>query len=196
MEKIDLKRSCLLIIDMEYAFLDKNSPLFVNFGPKIVKNIKKILEKFRIKKIPIIFIKREHRKIGIDIDKTRIEIFKKSNGLILEKDRSSEIVEDLKPLENEIVVIKKRWSAFFGTELDLLLRRLKIENLIITGIQTPNCIRATVYDALSYDYNVIVISDATASCTQKIQKSNLFDMENVGAKILNTDEIINFIYNY
>jgi nicotinamidase-related amidase len=41
MEKIDLKRSCLLIIDMEYAFLDKNSPLFVNFGPKIVKNIKK-----------------------------------------------------------------------------------------------------------------------------------------------------------
>jgi nicotinamidase-related amidase len=87
----------------------------------------------------------------------------------------------------------KKFFAFFGTELDLLLRRLKIENLIITGLQTPNCIRATVYDALSYDYNVIVISDATASCTQKIQKSNLFDMENVGAKILNTDEIINLI---
>lgn len=196
MDKINLKKSCLLIIDMEYGFIDKNSPLFVKNGPKIVKNIKKILENFRNKNLPIIFVKREHRDSGVDIDKVRLEVFKKSNGLITENDKSSEIIKDLKPLKNEIVVIKRRWSAFFGTELEILLKRLKIENLIVTGVQTPNCIRATVYDALSLDYDVIVISDATASSSKKIQKYNLSDMENIGVKLLSTEEIIDMIQNF
>lgn len=196
MDKLNLKKSCLLIIDMEYGFIDKNSPLFVTNGRKIVRNIKKILENFRNKNLPIIFVKREHRKSGVDIDKVRLEVFKKSNGLITENDKSSEIIKDLKPLKNEILVIKRRWSAFFGTELEILLKRLKIENLIVTGVQTPNCIRATVYDALSLDYNVIVISDATASSSKKIQKYNLFDMENMGVKLSSTEEIINMIQNF
>lgn len=196
MDNLNLKKSCLLIIDMEYGFLDKNSPLFVNNGPRIVKNIKKILESFRKKNLPIIFVKREHRKSGVDIDKVRLEILNKNSNILCENDKSSEIIKDLKPLKNEIVVIKRRWSAFFGTELEILLKRLKIENLIVTGVQTPNCIRATVYDALSLEYDVIVISDATASSNKKIQKNNLIDMENMGVKIISTEEIINIIQNF
>ena len=196
MKIVDFKRSVLLIVDMEYGFLDSKSPLFVNLGFEIVANIKKILNIYREKKLPIIFVKREHRKSGIDIDKTRVEIFKKSKGLILENDKSSEIIDDLKPLKDEIIVIKRRWSSFFGTELDILLRRLNINNLIVTGIQTPNCIRATVYDALSLDYNVIVISDATASKSEKIQKNNLFDIENLGVDILTTDELIDILERF
>lgn len=196
MKMVDFKRSVLLIVDMEYGFLDSKSPLFVNLGFEIVANIKKILNIYREKKLPIIFVKREHRKSGIDIDKTRVEIFKKSKGLILENDKSSEIIDDLKPLKDEIIVIKRRWSSFFGTELDILLRRLNINNLIVTGIQTPNCIRATVYDALSLDYNVIVISDATASKSEEIQKNNLFDIENLGVDILTTNELINILERF
>jgi len=196
MKMVDFKRSVLLIVDMEYGFLDSKSPLFVNLGFEIVANIKKILNIYREKKLPIIFVKREHRKSGIDIDKTRVEIFKKSKGLILENDKSSEIIDDLKPLKDEIIVIKRRWSSFFGTELDILLRRLNIKNLIITGIQTPNCIRATVYDALSLDYNVIVISDATASKSEEIQKNNLFDIENLGVDVLTTDELIDILEKF
>lgn len=196
MKKVDLKRSALLIIDMEYGFFDKSSPLYVENSHEIVPNIKKILNLFRKKKLPVIFIKREHRKSGVDIDKTRIKIFKENRGIISENDRSSEIIKELQPKNNEIIIIKKRWSAFFGTELDLILRRLNIKNLIITGVQTPNCIRATVFDALSYDYDVVVISDGTASNTTKIQKNNLFDMENIGVKILNTDEFINFLNKF
>ncbi len=196
MKMVDFKRSVLLIVDMEYGFLDSKSPLFVNLGFEIVANIKKILNIYREKKLPIIFVKREHRKSGIDIDKTRVEIFKKSKGLILENDKSSEIIDDLKPLKDEIIVIKRRWSSFFGTELDILLRRLNINNLIVTGIQTPNCIRATVYDALSLDYNVIVISDATASKSEEIQKNNLFDIENLGVDVLTTNELIHILERF
>ena len=196
MKMVDFKRSVLLIVDMEYGFLDSKSPLFVNLGFEIVANIKKILNIYREKKLQIIFVKREHRKSGIDIDKTRVEIFKKSKGLILENDKSSEIIDDLKPLKDEIIVIKRRWSSFFGTELDILLRRLNINNLIVTGIQTPNCIRATVYDALSLDYNVIVISDATASKSEEIQKNNLFDIENLGVDVLTTNELIHILERF
>ena len=196
MKMVDFKRSVLLIVDMEYGFLDSKSPLFVNLGFEIVANIKKILNIYREKKLPIIFVKREHRKSGIDIDKTRVEFFKKSKGLILENDKSSEIIDDLKPLKDEIIVIKRRWSSFFGTELDILLRRLNINNLIVTGIQTPNCIRATVYDALSLDYNVIVISDATASKSEEIQKNNLFDIENLGVDVLTTNELIHILERF
>jgi len=84
----------------------------------------------------------------------------------------------------------------FGTELDILLRRLNINNLIVTGIQTPNCIRATVYDALSLDYNVIVISDATASKSEEIQKNNLFDIENLGVDVLTTNELIHILERF
>ncbi|HQJ56682.1 MAG TPA: cysteine hydrolase [Caldisericia bacterium] len=196
MKMVDFKRSVLLIVDMEYGFLDSKSPLFVNLGFEIVTNIKKILNIYREKKLQIIFVKREHRKSGIDIDKTRVEIFKKSKGLILENDKSSEIIDDLKPLKDEIIVIKRRWSSFFGTELDILLRRLNINNLIVTGIQTPNCIRATVYDALSLDYNVIVISDATASKSEEIQKNNLFDIENLGVDVLTTNELIHILERF
>lgn len=148
---------------------------------------------FRENKLHLIFVKRLHRVDGSDVDKPRIELFNNTGGFLIEGTRGAEIVEELKPLPSEIVVVKKRWSAFFHTELDLILRRKKIQTLILGGVQTPNCIRASVTDAISLDYDVIVLEDGTASSNLEIQKSNLLDMENIGAKILRTDEVINLL---
>ncbi len=189
----NLERICLLIIDMQYDFVDKKSPLYVNSCEYIIPNIKAILEKFREKNLPRIFVKREHRKSGIDIDKGRYELFKKENGILVENTMGSQIVEELKPLDNEIVVIKRRFSAFFGTELELILKRLDIKTLVLTGIQTPNCIRATAFDAISYDYDVIVISDATKSKSEEIQISNLKDLVDVNIRVIKTTEFLNMI---
>jgi len=190
---VNIRRTCLIIIDMQYDFLDKSSPLFVKGGPSIISNIEKILNYFRENNQLVIFVKRLHRSDGSDVDKTRIELFQRTGGFLVEGTRGAEIVEAIKPLPSEAVVIKKRWSAFFHTELDLMLRREKIKDLIICGIQTPNCIRATFTDAISLDYNVIVLEDGTGSSNLEIQKSNLLDMENMGAKILRTDEVINLL---
>ena len=190
---MNIRRTCLIIIDMQYDFLDKSSPLFVKGGPSIISNIEKILNYFRENNQLVIFVKRLHRSDGSDVDKTRIELFQRTGGFLVEGTRGAEIVEAIKPLPSEAVVIKKRWSAFFHTELDLMLRREKIKDLIICGIQTPNCIRATFTDAISLDYNVIVLEDGTGSSNLEIQKSNLLDMENMGAKILRTDEVINLL---
>lgn len=91
--------------------------------------------------------------------------------------------------EQDYVVIKKRFSAFMHTHLDALLRRLGVENVVICGVQTPNCIRATAFDAVSLDYpQVTVLSDATASASSSVQASNLEDMRHVGIKVVTVAE--------
>lgn len=92
-----------------------------------------------------------------------------------------ELVGGLVPRGGEHVVSKKRFSAFWGTHLASLLRRLGATHVVLTGVQTPNCIRATAYDAIAEDFaDVSVISDATASATDAIQSANLADLRAVG----------------
>ena len=94
--------------------------------------------------------------------------------------------EPLKPRPGDYTIIKPRWSAFFQTELDLLLRRLGIRSVILAGTTTPNCIKTTCYDANALDYNVVVLSDCTSSQTEEIQRVNLEDMDRMGAAIMDT----------
>jgi len=187
---LDKKKICLLIIDMQNDFLNPVSPLFVSGGPGIIENLYAVLEFFRQNNLQRIFVRRLHRQDGSDVDKPRIELFRKTGGFLIEGSNGAEIVNKLKPLPNEIIITKKRWSAFFKTELDLILRRGMIDPLIIGGVQTPNCIRATAVDAISSDYNVILLEDGTASNSPEIQRANLSDLKNMGAEISSTLETI------
>ncbi len=190
---MDNKNYCLVIIDMQYDFLEKTSSLFVKGGPQIIDNLAILLEFARKHNLPRIFMRRLHREDGADVDKSRIELFKTTGGFLIEGRHGIEIVNKLKPKEGEIVITKKRWSAFFATELDLILRRKGIDTLIIGGVQTPNCIRATFTDAISLDYNVIILEDGTASNSEEIQRANLIDMQNMGGKVMSVKETINLL---
>lgn len=82
------------------------------------------------------------------------------------------------------MIIKPRWSAFFQTELDLILRRKNIDTVILTGTTTPNCIRATCYDAVALDYRTVILEQCCSSNTREIQQANIEDMERIGAVIV------------
>ena len=69
-----------------------------------------------------------------------------------------------------------------------MLRRLKVDTVILAGTTTPNCIRSTMYDAISLEYNAIVISDCTSSVTEEIQRANLLDMSNIGGHVMSLEE--------
>ena len=82
----------------------------------------------------------------------------------------SELVEGLHPAAGEHVISKKRFSAFWGTHLASLLRRLGVGHVVLAGVQTPNCIRATAFDAVSEDFPAVsVLADATASASEAVQ---------------------------
>jgi len=84
-------------------------------------------------------------------------------------------------------------SAFIGTPLDLILRTLGVTNVVVGGIQTPNCIRTTVFDAMAYNYETVLVQDATAAQTKDIHEANVLDMKNIGVRILNTADIASWL---
>ncbi len=182
-----MESTALLVIDMQNGFLAPSSPLFIDGAPATVPACGRIIAHCRENGVPVIFVTRRYRADGNDVEKARRELWE-AGGKPLSPGCSPEIDEKMPPElgEGDYHIVKPRYSAFFATELDLLLRRLGVRTLLLSGTTTPNCVRATCYDALSLDYDVTVLSDCTSSKTEEIQQSNLRDMENAGAVVLSS----------
>lgn len=178
----------ILIIDMQQDFLSPASPLFVAGGPAIVPNLQRAVKAARSANESIVHVTRRHRSTGIDVDQSRRALFAETGGFLVAGTPGAEESPKLAPAAGDFSVVKTRWSAFFATDLDALLRRLGIHRLILTGVQTPNCIRATASDALSLDYATTVLADATASQTDEIQQYNLRDMAAMGVEIMTVSQ--------
>ncbi len=180
---MSFQQEALIIVDMQKDVLKK----MVKSGVDIVPEVKAVLDISRKKNMPIIYLLRVHRKNGTDVERFRCNLFKESPFLV-EGTSGAEIVEELKPLPSEYLVNKKRFSGFFQSDLLMILMRLKVTSLVICGVQTPNCIRATVTDALAYDFDVTILEDATAAQTSEVHVANLFDMRNMGACVKTVQE--------
>ena len=188
-------KTALLIIDMQNDFCLPGAPLEIKGAMSVVPQIKKALDASRIWGLPIIYIIRHYRADGSDVEITRYHDFMKKGGACIRGTKGAEIIDELKPLKGDYIITKRRWSAFFQTELDMLLRRLNVDQIVVTGVQTPNCIRATVWDANSLDYEVIVLTDGTAAKTQEVHRANLYVMQNIGIQLMATDEFISHLPN-
>jgi nicotinamidase-related amidase len=100
------------------------------------------------------------------------------------------VIQELAPRKGEYVLTKTRMSAFIGTELDLMLRTLGVTNLVVCGIQTPNCIRTTVFDGIAYNYPVVLVDDATGAASEEVHRANIRDMQNIGVKIVKVADLV------
>ena len=178
-------KEALLIIDMQNGVARRRE-----FAREAILKIRQVLDAFREKGEPVIHILRVHRPDGSDVEKFRLAGFKEQPFLV-EGTEDAEVVEELKPINGEYTVKKQRFSAFFQSNLEMILKRLGIDMLVICGVQTPNCVRATVVDAIGYDYDIILLSDATRAASEEVHKANLHDMENMGVGISTTEEFIN-----
>ncbi|MFA6226038.1 MAG: isochorismatase family cysteine hydrolase [Methanoregula sp.] len=87
------------------------------------------------------------------------------------------------------MLTKTRMSAFVGTELDLMLRTRGVTSLVVCGIQTPNCIRTTVFDAIAYNYPVMLVGGATGTASGEVHLANIRDMQNIGVEIAKSTEV-------
>lgn len=175
----------LLIIDMQNDVV-KKLPL----ASGIIPAIQEVLERFRAANKPIFHIRRSYRADGTDVELPRLEVFKEKGFKVVAGTPGAEIVEQLSPMADEYVIIKSRWSGFFKTTLDLLLNRLGVKTVVLTGVQTPNCVRTTAYDAIAYDLETIVLSDCSAAMTAEIHKYNLNDMAGIGIKVMQKDDFL------
>lgn len=187
-------QAALIIIDMENGFINSESAQCIKMAKATVPACSRITAYAREKNIPVFFVNRIYRSNGSDVEHTRFKSWYEG-GKAMSKGCRSELSYDnpveLSPQRGDYVIIKPRFSAFFMTELDLILRRIGIDTIILAGTTTPNCIRTTCYDGISLDYNVVVIEDCCSSQTMEIQKANMIDMKNIGADIITSDELLN-----
>lgn len=180
--------SAFILIDMEYGFLSPASAHYINGAEATIPACEKALDTARKKDMPIFFVKRLYRPDGSDVESTRYISWVSGGRSMTSGSEGADVPEGLRPKCGDYTIIKPRWSAFFQTELDLVLRRLGVRTVILAGTTTPNCIRTTCYDANALDYNVVVLSDCTSSQTEEIQRVNLEDMARMGAVIMDSEE--------
>ena len=180
----------VIVIDMQYGFIDPASPLCIPYAMATVPACARVIAKAHERGIPVIFVNRSYREDGLDVEKTRLKTWETAKPMIpgAPLHLSAENPPELGRTPEDICIEKPRFSAFFSTKLDMLLRRMGIGHIYLMGTTTPNCIRTTCFDALCLDYDVSVLEDCTSSVTPEIQSANILDMKNIGAEITNSGE--------
>ncbi|KAL6785923.1 hypothetical protein ACKKBG_A00710 [Auxenochlorella protothecoides x Auxenochlorella symbiontica] len=171
----------LLVVDMQNDFLLPSSPVCVAGGMDAVPAVMQAVQFARENGVPVIWVLRAHHHLGVDVEISRKGHFSDGAGVCVYGTPGASLVAGLQADPQEIVIHKQRFSGFMCTELDLVLRRLGVTRVTICGVQTPNCIRATAFDAVALGYaQVEVLSDATASASKAVQAANLYDLRQVG----------------
>ena len=187
------KRTALIMIDMQRAYLEPESPVCIPGAKETVPACAELIRACRERKIPVIFVARCYRDDGSDVEHPRLEGWLKAGRPVSVSAQgilSGQFPEEFGVKQDDCIVVKPRFSAFFGTELDSLLRRLGVDSLLMAGTTTPNCIRTTAYDAIALEYNVAVASDCTSSATEEIQRVNLEDMARIGVQLVDSGDFI------
>lgn len=188
-------RSAFLLIDMENGFVDPQGGHCIQYAKNTIPACASALKTARAKQIPIFFVKRIYRADGSDVELTRYHDWISGDRACRpgsQGNNSAQAPAELRPQPGDYTIIKPRWSAFFQTELDLILRRLDIRTVILAGTTTPNCIRTTCYDAIALEYNTIILTDCCSSQTEEIQRVNLADMQRIGAILMDSHDFTEY----
>ncbi len=175
------ERPALLIVDFVMAYLDPTSPLYANPEAALVSN-ERLVEAARKANIPVIFTNVVYQPGGAD------------GGLFYKKvpalrcfdagSPSGEFPASLTPAAGETVITKQYASAFFGTPLTALLREKQIDTLLITGMSTSGCVRATALDSLQNGFAPFVVREACGDRHSAPHEASLFDLQAKYAEVI------------
>lgn len=162
-------------------------------GHDAMKQIVSLVNHGQSQQIPVFFTRFEIAPSGIDMGVYRLKRdLLKTPYWCLAGEIGAELVDDLKPTHNDIEFIKKKPSCFHGTPLLGYLIDRSIDTLIIVGGSTSNCVRATVFDAASYNYRVIIPQEAVFDRFPISNAISLFDMDRQFADVVNIQEVFEY----
>ena len=150
------KKPAILVVDMLNDFV--TGALGCDRGRAIVPATAQLLDAAREKNVPVIFCNDAHIK-GIDLE---LELW---GDHAIAGTPGAEVIPELKVCDKDYIVPKRRYSGFFQTNLDILLRELGVDTVIITGLHCHMCCRHTSADAYQLGYKVVVAKEATDSFT-------------------------------
>lgn len=150
---------------------------------RIIPPLKKLLAEARKRKIPVIYSNDAH----LPTDK-ELEVWGPHG---MKGTKEAEVIKDIKPEKGDYVIGKRTYSGFFATDLDMLLRDLKVDTVIITGLHANICVRHTSADAFFRGYRIVIPEDAVEAFTEKDYKEGLEYLKMCyKAEVKKVDEVI------
>ena len=175
----------LVVVDMCKAFIDSSSPLGFECDELIQANIN-LINKFRLNKLPVIFTTTIYRNASeASVFRSKIPAL---NILEPESDAIT-FIDDLAPLKDEILIEKKFASAFFQTKLTDSLLKIQADSVVICGVTTSGCIRATAVDSLQNNFPTTIAEDCVGDRDLDAHKANLYDLQSKYADVIHSNLI-------
>lgn len=183
--------AALLVIDVQHDFIDKDGAIPCNGGPQIISKIKGLIVESHRVGIPVIFTREVHRSHKVDFGR---ELDGDEPLHCVEGSKGADIVDELAPDKSDYVIVKRRYSGFFGTDLEILLRGLSVDTLYITGAATDVCVYLTAMDAHQFDFKVRIPRDCVSGTSQAAHDAALAALERLqkGSVIVSTEAIETF----
>jgi ureidoacrylate peracid hydrolase len=180
LDNIDPTKAVMIVVDMQNDFVADGAKLRSAQAAAMVPKLAATLKFCREKGIRVVYTAHVHRRDGSDMGRYE-DLYPPiaDRSTLVDGSAGVEIFPSLAPQPGEHVIKKHRYSGFFATDLDLILRQWGIETVIISGTTTENCCHATARDAMFHNYKVVFLSDATGT----------FDYPDVGQGALSAEDV-------
>jgi ureidoacrylate peracid hydrolase len=195
----------LMVIDVQNGFVSKGGSydmlgMDVSHYREVIPRIRDLINMCRDAEVPIFYTQAVREASGIDLltrthkilPKSREERIKK-RPICIRGTWDADIVDDIKPHENDHVVIKRRDSAFHDTETGVWLRSIGIDTLIFCGVDTSICVETSLREAFNIGYDVILVSDATASSNRKHYESTLENVRDYYGIVIESKDLFKYL---
>lgn len=182
---LDPGRTAVLVIDMINEFCKPGGKMVLPGYLSLMPAQTALIARARTLDVPVIFVQDSHRK---NMRRDREWVKRTPHGI--ENTWATQVIDDLAPQPDDICIIKHRYSAFFQTDLDLVLKDMLIDQVVIFGVVTNICVRSTVHDAFFLGYEVVVPADACAATGPREQESTLYDIATHFGAVSNSTAVI------
>lgn len=183
-----MSKTALIIVDMVRDFTDPQGLVYYPQNREILPRIKHVLDKCREKDVLIVFMQHCNREGKVDrkAQSMRPNCIEGTFGIE---------IDPLLPVDEkkDYVIRKRRYSGFFATDLDLVLRENGVENVIIVGTKTNCCIRATVTDAFYLDYNPYVVRECVATNSDVVNEVHLTDIDKYLGHVIDMETLFEML---
>jgi maleamate amidohydrolase len=183
-------RPALLIVDMVMAYFDTGSPLYAATENALDSNVR-LVAAARSAGVPVIFTNVVYDPGGANgglfyLKIPALSVFDKGSPL-------GAFPDALQPQADDLVITKQYASAFFGTNLAAALRGQSVDTLLITGLSTSGCVRATALDAIQYGFAPFVVRDACGDRHSAPHEASLFDLQAKYAEVISERMALDYI---
>ena len=182
-------RPALILVDFARAYFDRECGLFANVERER-EQAARLADAARTVGVPVVFTRVEYRSAadgGRFYQKVpALAAFDSGNPM-------GEFTPELTPAPGDIVITKHYPSAFFGTDLADRLHAMRADTLLVTGLSTSGCVRATTLDALCHGFIPLVVEDACGDRDRAVHDANIFDLRAKYAEIVDSDWAINYL---